>query len=66
MSKYAQNVTLDENTGEVKIIKHLNQKRIDRKTLRKPPGGWNKTGSKARENKKWNKKIKEERNENKI
>ena len=61
MSKYATNVTVDENTGEKKLIKRLNKKRIDRSTLSKPPGGWNKSGSKARENKKWNKKTKEER-----
>jgi hypothetical protein len=47
MSKYAKNFIIDEETGEKKLVKHLNKARIDRKTLNKQPGGWNKTGKKA-------------------
>lgn len=64
MSIYAQNFTVDETTGEVKLIKHLNKIRIDRCTLRNAPGGWNKSGRRARENKKWNSVTKKVRREN--
>ena len=38
MSIFATNYTIDEITGEVKLIKRLNKIRIDRKTARKQPG----------------------------
>lgn len=48
MSIYARNFVMDEETGEPKLIKHLNQKRIDRCYAGTPPGKWNKTGKKRR------------------
>ena len=48
MSIYANNYTVDEVTGEVGLIKHLNQFRIDRGGCNYSPGGWNKSGKKAR------------------
>ena len=57
MSIYADNYVVDELTGEVKLIKHLNKMRIDRGW--KSAGGWNKSGKKARDRKSsniWNKK----------
>jgi hypothetical protein len=50
MSIYATNYVIDEETGEAKLIKHLNQKRIDRFSFF-TPGKWNKTGKKSRINK---------------
>lgn len=48
MSIFATNFTIDENTGEVKLIKRLNKIRIDRGGWNSTPGGWNKSGRKAR------------------
>ena len=48
MSIYATNYVVDELTGDKKLIKHLNKCRIHRYTLNIPPGGWNKSGNKAR------------------
>lgn len=48
MSIFATNFTTDENTGEVRLIKHLNKCRVDRGTWNSTPGGWNKSGKKAR------------------
>ena len=48
MSIYAKNYVVDEETGEVKLIKHLNQRRIDRNYTWGASGGWNKNGRKAR------------------
>lgn len=47
MSIYANNYIVDEETGEVKLPKHLNKIRVDRgyDTTRK---SWNKSGRKAR------------------
>jgi hypothetical protein len=55
MSIYAKNLIVDEVTGEVKLVKHLNQIRVDRGNGWRSPGKWNKTGKKARINKRWNK-----------
>ena len=51
MSMFATNFTVDENTGEVKLIKHLNKIRIDRNYSWGVSGGWNKNGKKARRKK---------------
>jgi hypothetical protein len=60
MSIYATNFIIDEETGEVKLIKHLNKIRVDRGTTSKRGSGkWNKSGIKARELKGWRKHIKE-------
>ncbi len=48
MSIYATNFIIDEETGEAKLVKHLNQRRIDRCYAGTPPGKWNKTGRKKR------------------
>lgn len=53
MSIYATNFIIDEETGEAKLVKHLNKARIDRCTCSIPPGGWNKKGSKQKEKKFW-------------
>jgi hypothetical protein len=58
MSKYATNFIIDEETGEVKLIKRLNKKRIHRLTLSRPPGGWNKKGNAHKEKKYWEAKTK--------
>ena len=47
MSIFATNYVVDEETGEPKLIKHLNQMRIDRVSLNRV-GGWNKSGKKVR------------------
>jgi hypothetical protein len=52
MSIYAKNFIIDEETGEPKIVKHLNKKRVDR-NCGKSSGGWNKSGRKARLKKRW-------------
>lgn len=52
MSIYATNFIVDEETGESKLIKHLNQSRIDRCYAGTPPGKWNRQGKKARLKKK--------------
>jgi hypothetical protein len=44
MSIYATNYITDEETGKAKLVKHLNQKRIDRNYGGRPPGKWGKTG----------------------
>jgi len=54
MSIYATNYIVDELTGEVKLVKHLNKRRIDRGIGNKTPGGWNKSGKKARLKKLYN------------
>lgn len=52
MSIYATNFIIDEETGEAKLVKHLNQRRIDRSTwIKNESKGWNKSGKKARSNK---------------
>ena len=48
MSIYANNYIIDEITGEKKLVKHLNKSRIDRGKWNSTPGGWNKSGKKAR------------------
>ena len=48
MSIYATNFIVDEETGEVKLIKHLNKIRVDRGSWNSTSGGWNKSGRKAR------------------
>lgn len=48
MSIYATNFVIDEETGFPKLIKHLNQHRIDRGGWNSTPGGWNKSGKKGR------------------
>lgn len=48
MSVYADNWIVDELTGEAKLLKHLNKVRIDRGGWNSTPGGWNKSGKKAR------------------
>ncbi len=53
MSIYAQNYTIDEVTGEKKLVKHLNKIRVDRVTICKSSGKWNKNGKKARVKKKF-------------
>lgn len=67
MSIYATNYIIDEN-GKPVLLKRLNKERVDRKTLRRPPGKWNKSGNRARISKRSNKftKIKFERRQNKI
>jgi len=52
MSIYAKNFIIDEETGEPKIVKHLNKRRVDRK-CGMSSGGWNKNGKKARLKKRW-------------
>jgi hypothetical protein len=54
MSIYATNFIIDEETGEARLIKHLNKIRVDTYSVREQPGGWNKSGKKARINKYWN------------
>lgn len=49
MSIYAQNYTIDEVTGEKKLVKHLNKIRVDRGC--KPSSKWNKSGKKTRREK---------------
>lgn len=51
MSIYATNFIIDEETGEAKLVKHLNKARIDRSTWMRESKGWNKSGKKARLNK---------------
>lgn len=52
MSIYATNFIINEN-GDPILIKHLNKKRVDRYNWTNP-GGWNKSGKKARINKESN------------
>jgi hypothetical protein len=47
MSIFATNWIVDEETGEAKIVKHLNKIRIDRYTPHRV-GGWNKSGKRIR------------------
>ena len=47
-SIFATEFVVDEVTGEVKLIKHLNKDRVDRCTLRSRTRKWNKTGNRAR------------------
>ncbi len=54
MSIYARNFIIDEEEGKSKLIKHLNQIRVDRGTWNSTPGGWNKSGKKARIMKRYN------------
>lgn len=58
MSIFAKNFTVNDE-GEIVLLKHLNQDRVDRSTASPAPGGWNKSGKKARINKRW--KYKKER-----
>jgi hypothetical protein len=51
MSNYANNFIMNEETGLPKLIKHLNQDRIDRGGWNSTPGGWNKSGKRGRMNK---------------
>ena len=55
MSIYATNYILDEETGEAKLVKHLNKQRVDRNFSWNASGGWNKSGKKARMKKNWQK-----------
>ena len=52
MSIYVDNYTVDELTGEVRIIKHLNKKNTDASrgswNNHKRAKGWNKSGKLAR------------------
>lgn len=48
MSIFANNYIVDEETLEAKLPKHLNKIRIDRGAYNRTPGGWNKSGNKAR------------------
>ena len=50
MSIYATNFITDEETGEKKLVKHLNKIRIDRGGWNRysHAKGWNKSGKKAR------------------
>ena len=62
MSIYATTYSIDENTGEVTLVKHLNKLRVDR-CLFKSPGKHGKNGKKARLSKRfktsrYNEKIK--------
>ena len=52
MSIYATNFVIDEEGNPI-IIKHLNKIRVDRFGWNYP-GGWNKSGKKARINKRSN------------
>lgn len=52
MSYYATNFIIDMETGELKLVKHLNKVRIDRCGAHKSTRGWNKSGSKSRSHKK--------------
>lgn len=62
MSIYATNFLVDEETGEVKLVKHLNKIKVNRSTLASSPGGWNKSGRKSRANKVWQlRKLRERR-----
>lgn len=66
MSIYATNFVVDEENGEVKLIKHLNKIRVDRGTTSKRRSGkWNKSGIIAREQKGWRKHIKDMRAQSK-
>lgn len=66
MSIYATNFTVNGETGEVKLIKHLNKIRVDRITISKGGSGkWNKSGIRARELKGWRKHIKDMRAQSK-
>jgi hypothetical protein len=49
MSIYADNYIVDEVTGEVKLVKHLNKFRMDRG--RKSSSKWNKSGKDTRRRK---------------
>jgi len=51
MSIYADNWIVDEETGESKLVKHLNKHRVDRNYTWGATGGWNKNGGKARKKK---------------
>jgi len=53
MSIFADNYTVDENTGEAKLVKHLNKFRIDRKTCKQKVGHWNKNGHAKIVNRYW-------------
>lgn len=66
MSIYATNFLVNEETGEVKLVKHLNKTKINRCTLAKPPGGWNKSGSKARSSKRSQSDKTRDRRETKV
>ena len=50
MSIYAKNFIVDETTGDAKLVKHLNKKRVDRNkgSDNSHAKGWNKSGKKAR------------------
>lgn len=68
MSIYADNFIVDEETGEAKLIKHLNKVKINRSAWNRKSKGWNKSGKKKRDDKKSKRnqsQIKRERFENK-
>ena len=50
MSIYAKNFIVDESTGDVILVKHLNKTRVDRNkgSDNSHAKGWNKSGKKAR------------------
>ena len=62
------NYAIDLSTGKSTLIKRLNKFRIDRGGWNSTPGGWNKSGKKARMNTNfskrtrvyWKNKLKEE------
>ena len=47
-SIFATDFIIDEVTGEVSLIKHLNQDRFDHCTCKSRTRKWNKTGNKSR------------------
>lgn len=47
MSIYATVYAFDKHSGRYKLIKHLNQTRMDHYSWT-APGGWNKSGKKSR------------------
>jgi hypothetical protein len=55
MSIYADRYVVDENTGETKLVKHLNKERVHRWTAKQRVGHWNKSGRNARIKKMWSK-----------
>ena len=65
MSIYATNIVFDENYNPM-LIKHLNKTRVDRFSIQNPPSGWVKSGSKARNSKRFDKVKKENRRLDKV
>ena len=61
MSIYADKYVIDENTGEAKLVKHLNQDRVDRKTAKEKVGKWNKNGHAKHVKRRWSKGLKKKK-----